>query len=231
MQGSPNLTESLQLDSGSDEEDECYCSYALTGLNKIKQPLYICHDCSPDAHNCFCEGCASVCHADHNVEYVTNGLGNCDCAIGSFGTECSLIEKSREKAEQLFCESDNYKHHDKVEDERIYIDSKVEQPSPIKFAELHRIRALTEPCTSTTGATPSIFNNIPEENEKISSTILDTPTGLQSPNDLQEAISSACHELIKHTKETHWLPYCDKQGIFLNLLRKMYIIIISIEMI
>ena len=69
-----------------------HCSYSLTGPSLASQAIYICSTCSSDTaeNQCCCSNCAEVCHAGHEVSYLTYGLAYCDCGQSS---SCQLTHK------------------------------------------------------------------------------------------------------------------------------------------
>lgn len=105
-----------------EEEEECLCTFAVTGTTPTFQEIYICNTCSEQnicGENdnsgevmplCICQGCAESCHTSkgHDVEYYGSGPCYCDCSsfhqdvansVDSCG--CNLLQKSIEKAERL----------------------------------------------------------------------------------------------------------------------------------
>ena len=67
-----------------EEEEETYvCTFAIGGKGLLHQAIYICRTCQGDENksssSCCCVGCADICHANHDVEYVAFGRSYCDC--------------------------------------------------------------------------------------------------------------------------------------------------------
>lgn len=72
--------------------DEYNCTFALGNKSLLHQAIYICNDCHIDC----CEGCAMVCHENHDIDFLIDGPSSCDCGINAANRSfcCQLIEKS-----------------------------------------------------------------------------------------------------------------------------------------
>lgn len=105
----PAKTESFneEEETSGDEEyedDDLLCTYSATGPNMTFQPIYNCLTCTSikransrnsgdnneeeDSNDicCICEGCAYICHAEHDVEFIGHAPAYCDCH--TFNTSC-----------------------------------------------------------------------------------------------------------------------------------------------
>jgi len=86
-----------------EEEEDVFCTFALTKTSLVYQGIYICTTCSSKkkkTNECCCAGCADVCHAGHDVRLLAYGNGYCDC--GEKGpSKCSIIGRSMVTAVQL----------------------------------------------------------------------------------------------------------------------------------
>ena len=91
------------VDTQQQEEDDVFCTFALTKSSLVYQGIYVCSTCSSKkkkSNECCCAGCADVCHAGHDVRLLAYGNSYCDC--GAKGpTKCSIIQRSIVTAEQL----------------------------------------------------------------------------------------------------------------------------------
>jgi hypothetical protein len=145
------------------------CSFALTGASELHQALFVCRTCSPDKGStlCCCEACSEACHAEHDVEYVADGAGYCDCGRGALGPTCCLQERSREHAAALFpscasasaCNSD--RDRDKDSDNGVGsgahpVGQRAGLPSPLDFVEMHGAPALQEGACACARASQSL---------------------------------------------------------------------------
>ena len=70
-----------------------YCTFAATGSNGIFQRFYYCNTCGIDDDNVICEICANHCHQGHDLEFIGDHHGFCDCQ--SFG-KCECMPTTEE---------------------------------------------------------------------------------------------------------------------------------------
>lgn len=83
------------MQSDDEEVDEpeftTYCSFIATKTKPFSQGIYVCHTCNKTSDNlCCCAGCATFCHAGHDVGFVAFGEAYCDCGAG----QCGLLQRS-----------------------------------------------------------------------------------------------------------------------------------------
>lgn len=87
----------MQSDDEDVDEPEftTYCSFVATKTKPFSQGIYVCQTCNTTADNlCCCAGCATFCHAGHDVGFVAFGEAYCDCGAG----QCSLFQRSIQDA-------------------------------------------------------------------------------------------------------------------------------------
>eukprot|EP00798_Chlamydomonas_sp_ICE-L_P030062 gene30062-35031_t len=187
-----------------------YCSYALSGDNLMHQALYCCRDCSPDGSLCCCGGCKDKCHAGHNVEYIADGKGYCDCGKGSLDKPCCLITASTSHARQLLPNTDGR------------LAPGVNSRNPIEFVELHTAPALaSSQCATTTPAAESgvTAGGGGGGNGGGGS------AGVGAGGDgLLQRVATACKALVGESKETFWVnngdePRCVLEELALDIYR------------
>ncbi len=88
---------SALMENADDGEETRWCSFAVSGTTSMHQPIYKCDTCQPGADKCCCIGCMNVCHRGHDVTFLADGNGYCDC--GQSG--CSLYVSSVPVANKL----------------------------------------------------------------------------------------------------------------------------------
>ena len=106
--------------------ENLFCTFAVTGNQPSFQAIFVCNDCFQEQEKgttngdeddedptmsqssskrtemaplCICQGCAdSICHEDHDVEYIGMGPATCDC---NHLACCKIYHKSIDEAERL----------------------------------------------------------------------------------------------------------------------------------
>jgi hypothetical protein len=201
-----------------DEADEgkascAHCTYAVTGNTPTFQAIFVCHACCKDNDDddakkeplCICQACAEACHADHEdqVEYI--GMGPCYCDCNQLG-DCCILAKSNLEAERLGMYPKSLKEQEEmihnntiltsINSERDDTCHEQKQDPPQQDCEkfvqdVYRIPLLLEQlAVSVRGEQET------PETEDITSTTSRTVTDL---------LIEQAHELIQHSKETHWV--------------------------
>ena len=183
-------------DRQSDEDEPCYCSFAVTGKALTFQAIFICRDCHPpqeeDQPLCICQSCAEACHDAHDVDYVGMGKAYCDCdQIGN----CQLYSESKALAKQWNITS--------IADPDVLVEeqeSKRDEKPADDDANKIRMEDDTDVLTgSSSPESPSYIQD--------AYTISDLMEGSNSDlggAELEYLVQSA-RELVSHTKDTHWI--------------------------
>ena len=204
-------TDEIQ-DNPADEEKEdlgerSFCTLAVTGTDPTFQAIFLCNECFLDsppesttntggttatastgaeaplrqAPLCVCQACAEFCHGDgyHDVEYIGMGPSYCDCSrLGN----CKLHEKSLREAERLGIVPNSSRQQ---EQER---DAVTTPPPPPPITQ----QSPSEDYFVREAFDISILQQVENENKNT-----------RSP--LASQLVEQARELIRHTKETHWI--------------------------
>ena len=169
------------------EHNKQICTYAATKNNPFNQHIYTCRTCygtSEEQLLCICQYCSQVCHDGHDIEYIGFGLSYCDCSSSNNNScgnnRCLLIEESYKICNQFGIKIGNA---DNKTDNHIFERS---ENKNVNNDNNHD----TFPYNVSVYTIPSLFKNNDRDINNINSSI---------------SLSNEAKELIKHTKETHWL--------------------------
>ncbi len=97
--GAPNsatsTTPSLLYCSPEERLREEVCTFASTQYHFIEQPWYGCYTCDMVASRGACHLCARLCHAGHDLFYMTTSDFFCDCAadMSPIGKCCCVTRR------------------------------------------------------------------------------------------------------------------------------------------
>lgn len=83
------------METEESPEFTTYCSFCVTQKVSFHQPIYVCNTCNSSANNnlCCCAGCATYCHAGHDVGFIAFGDAYCDCGEGKCGLFTKTVEE------------------------------------------------------------------------------------------------------------------------------------------
>jgi len=81
-----------QKEGRESPEESFECSHLLSGDRDLYQMVYVCETCYAGTNQCCCVGCASTCHAGHDVNMV--GYAPCYCDCGASGCVHSSSARS-----------------------------------------------------------------------------------------------------------------------------------------
>jgi hypothetical protein len=210
--------------SGDDEDDEdderkascSHCTYAITGNTPTFQAIFVCHACCKDNDIdndtatkeplCICQACAEVCHADHEdqVEYI--GMGPCYCDCNQLG-DCCILAKANLEAERLGMYPKSLKEQEEMIHNHSILTSRnlekddtcheQEQGPPPRDSEKFVQDVYQIPLLLEQLALPVRGEQEKPETKEITSTT--------SNRTLTDLLINQAHELIRHSKETHWV--------------------------
>lgn len=80
------------MEVDDDDPSAGTCTFALSGEELVSQRVYECRTCGLTGENGLgmCYGCASTCHAEHDVDFLGFGRAFCDCGHGG----CALAARA-----------------------------------------------------------------------------------------------------------------------------------------
>jgi hypothetical protein len=212
----------IDADSSADEDDY-FCTFAATGEQPSFQPIYILRQQRPSTTNsvyCLCEGCAAVCHASTDRGDISdnddNDKGDCSnqewaefVGVGYSYCDCDKILQEQAAANET---------HNPPRSCQLIVKSRtcVQQwniiPGRIKsrIVEMNPKGSCSSPLSSA--PEPSLdaaASNAAYIRDAYRVTVHD-PLSCSEGTSLEPAIwcrslELQAHELVKHTKETHWI--------------------------
>jgi hypothetical protein len=189
------------MDTKNDHEDDnVFCTFAVTGHKPAFQAIFVCNDCFQEERVatsatateedtttndnertemsplCICQACAdSICHEDHDVEYIGMGPATCDC--NHIDGCCKIYDRSIQEAERLGIIKQRRKQQEGDEQEIFHDDDDD--------------RSTTNCCYKK------------DEPASMTKEVLEVPF-LQDAT-INNFLVHQAKELIRHTKETHWV--------------------------
>ena len=230
----------INKDEGQDQETTptLLCTYAVTGPVPTFQEIFICHTCcqkpktqsqsnlSPEIKTggemplCICEGCAEACHMGHNVEYMGTGPSYCDChtmgeKLGSNGltvagaeagnnsscndNRCKIKKISIASVLKLGMTSNSHKKESSNFSGNRSVNISMPLREPLLPSKEIRFPYLC--------ATFDIVS-LRQSREAYSSS-----SSSSSSSDQYDPLVIQSLELVKHTRDTHWIPASVAKGI------------------
>ena len=179
--------ETSKLLGENDDSPPDLCTFAVTEHTAAFQAIYVCHTCSGadnggrnevPTNACVCQSCAYICHGEKgcDIEYV--GVGHCNCDCSSILGNCCLIDTSRQVAQDMGIITQSGEGRKDV-----YIDIDIDPANEEKAKKYETKKASPFPFVAGVYSIPCLNDNYSNCDRLI-----------------RQAV-----ELIKHTKDTHWI--------------------------
>ena len=182
-----------------DPSDKCYCTFAVTGAIPTFQAIFVCRDCCKDSDEplCICQGCADRCHDDHDdVEYL--GMGPCYCDCDQVG-DCTIFSESLKLAEEMGIASEHVELSKHLED----VVADKQRQSQEESSDNDQKKEARKAWIQDAYTIPALLQPIPPLEEQNESAV---SYGFQTLSDI---LIEQAHQLVEHSKETHWVAPFD----------------------